>query len=365
MSVLMSCDGARANLSRYIDDRLPASELAAIRAHLGACAACRAEREALARVDDVVAAALGDHPFGDAGVERVLAGLPLSELARRPQAAPRLAAHRGGRAGIGLAVAAAGLLFAVGLGLTMDDGPAPHPGLPAALARAEAGVMILDGLTGQPSTGNVVREGDRVLAVATPGRVVLEDGTRLELHADTSLDLVRDRDGGLSAHLDPAGAEGKVYCEVARRTRPLRVHAQGLEVEVLGTRFVVEQVRDGSSVTVIEGRVRATSAAQRRILTAGFRALAPARSRRLEVASVEAPRRFASWHPRLREEQAILDAQARPAPTPAPSAEPLPTPPAEPAPTPAPEPSDPTTPTQLDVPIQPPVIEPEAADGGR
>ncbi len=343
----MSCDGVRASLSRYLDDRLPAGELAATRAHLGGCAACAAEKEALCRVDAAVAAAVADHPFGDAAVERVLAGLPLEELGRRRSSAEPARS----RAGMGLALAAAALMAALGLALTVDPGERPmSPAARQVLARAGEGVLVFDAGSGYASSGNVVREGDRVVAVRTPGTLFFADGTRVDLHADTSLDLRRDRDGGLRLALDADGAEGKLFCEVAPQDRPFRVQAHGLEVEVLGTRFAVEQTRLGSAVTVVEGRVQATTLTgprfDRRVLTGGYRAEVSPAAERLALAQVEAPRRFAQWLPRLRDEQAAIDMKARPLP----AGEPAPTQPSGPA-----EPTAPVAPpTGLDAPVAPP-----------
>ena len=69
------CAGVRQRLTRYVDDRLSAGERAPVARHLQACAACEGERQALLRTDDLVRAALSDHPFTDAATERLLTNL--------------------------------------------------------------------------------------------------------------------------------------------------------------------------------------------------------------------------------------------------------------------------------------------------
>jgi ferric-dicitrate binding protein FerR (iron transport regulator) len=330
----MSCGADRERISLYLDGRLPAGELARMHAHLEGCEACRREKEALEAVDSLVGAAFVDHPFGEACVEAILEKLPLA-------AAPPLAPARPIRfrpLGIGLAAAAAGLLVALSLSLLRQEETGAE-GLasaspPAAVGRAGVGLRRVDDVEGL-SARTRIRSGDRLLATETPASIRLDDGTLLELYAETEVELSADPDGGLTVHL--RGAAGRVFCEVAKRQHPFRVRARGLEVRVLGTRFLVEQRPRVSRVVVVEGRVLAVAGADRHVLEADREGeVFPGEPRpRLNLSPVTA-RRHILWIPRVAEEQRHIDRarvrqleESKPGPPPAKPVKPK-TPPAKP-----------------------------------
>jgi anti-sigma factor RsiW len=100
----MSCAEFAADLSAWIDRELPAARAAAVEAHVAACAACRAQMEALRRADgELRALPLREMPPG-----------ALAEVLRRsarPEStrAPRLRWMRWAVPAAGAAAAAAGV----------------------------------------------------------------------------------------------------------------------------------------------------------------------------------------------------------------------------------------------------------------
>ena len=385
----MDCRDVRQRLPRYLDERLPQDEQALVQAHLqGAgrsapstpdgCAACRRELEADRRTGAVIGAALSDHPFGDAAVERLLEGLPIraaalggggSAAAQRQRGAGSRRAPGGFRSGgfgpgLGLpAAAAAALLLAGGVLLlprragpdettVAEAGPAPVVAHGWGLLRRtpEGGFETLSGKA-------ALYAGEVLVAVGSedsPARVELLDQTRLDLHADTELSLRPDADGGLTLALGPAG--GEVFCQVAPRKAPFRVSARNLEVEVVGTRFLVHQGARVSRVVVHEGAVLASAHGQRRRLGPDDAAEARPDVEGLECLRVTALQ-HGLWVPGVREEAraAALSQQLPGAPAPTPPAQP-------PAPVGT---STPAVDPNLDVPVVPPTSEEQRPGAGK
>lgn len=342
----MTCADVKELLPRHQHGRLAADDAAIVDRHVAGCAACAAEHEAGDRVDRVLTAAFSDHPFDDpaALVARVRAAA---------NAGPRRHLERRRPAGLWTAAAAVGLL-ALGLGLLRSADEKPTPGSGPAPARAVVarasgqGKSLQRVSTGERAealpTDATVREGDHLVAVGGEAQLQLDDGTKIEVAPDTEVALRRDADGGSTLVIE--GQDGEVYCEVSKRERPLRVLAGGLEVAVLGTRFVVHKGTRGSRVMVLEGRVVATSASDRRILGADEGVEARESEPLFTRLKLESPD-LARWVPRLRDELARrfpVDAPAAPT---QPSPPPLPTLPAPPI--------DPG----LDTPVTPPTSEPE------
>lgn len=342
----MNCADVKELLPRHQHGRLAADDAAIVDRHVAGCAACAAEHRAGDRVDRVLTAAFSDHPFDD----------PAALVARVRAAA---AAHAGQRAvrarpaGLWTAAAAVGLL-ALGLGLlrSADDrvtpGPGPAPAR-AVVARASGQgkrlqrVALGERAEALPADA-AVREGDRLVAVGGEAQLQLDDGTKIEVAPDTEVALRRDADGGSTLTVE--GQDGEVYLEVSKRERPLRVVAGGLEVAVMGTRFVVHKGTRASRVMVLEGRVVATSASDRRILGVDEGVEARDAEPLFTLLKLDGPD-LARWVPRLREELARrfpADAPASPGSQPTPS--PLP-----PLPPPAIDPG-------LDTPVGPPTSEP-------
>ena len=340
----MDCQHVHQLLPRLGDDRLAQDEAALVRAHLEGCRGCASEARAAERTDRVLAAALSDHPFGDAAVERLLLDLPIRAQAERMRTRAR---PRG--PGLGLGAAAAAVLLVAGGLLLLPARPtatgerelaeAPVLGKATGVMRKAApGGAGFDPLP----AGSEVRAGELLVAIETPARIELPDGTRVDLHADTELSLQRDADGGVTVALGAAG--GEVLCDVARRSAPFRVRARGVEAEVLGTRFLVHQGANVSRVVVHRGAVRVSGHGASRRLGPDEAAEARPDVPGLELLKVTALQ-HGLWHPLVREEARA--AAERPVPTPGPSAPPAP------VGTSTPPPAGPVDPG-LDVPVIPP-----------
>jgi hypothetical protein len=85
-------------------------------------------------------------------------------------------------------------------------------------------------LTATPSAGSVLVSG------ATPKRIVLRDGSTLDLDAETRLHLTRDDSTGVDVEL----ANGKANFDVTHlEGRAFEVHAGTVRISVVGTRFEV------------------------------------------------------------------------------------------------------------------------------
>lgn len=345
---MTTCRELKALLPAYLDDRLPPDDLALARGHLEGCPPCARERAALERTDALLGAAFADHPWGDEGVEALVLGL---RARARAQVTAPASSSRPGRAG-GVWVAAAALLLTAGA-LVWPRAEQTGVG-PVARAQQQVGVAgdgllraAADGAYEPLPAGAAVREGERLLSVAMGAHVRLDDGTRVHVHPDTEVTLQAAPDGGLTVAM--GGLDGEVYCEVARRERPLRVAARGLDVQVLGTRFLVHHGREASRVVVLEGRVVAATTGDRRVLGADDAAEARQGERALRTSRVTAPV-WGLWVPEVREE---LRRRFEPAAT---SSSPPAQAPAESSPL-APAPPGPPE-GDLDTPVVPPVVQP-------
>lgn len=343
---MSTCREVKELLPAYVDARLPVDDLAIVRGHLDGCAGCARERGALERTDALLGAAFSDHPWGDAGVESLVLALR-AKAQSVTEKASRDDDERPGRSG-GVWVAAAAVLLTAGA-LLWPSAPRDDAGLvaaaPTVLAQAGAGLMRAgaDGAFEVVAEGAPVREGDRLVAVAPGASVRLDDGSRVQLYPDTEVALRADQDGGVTVAL--GGLDGEVYCEVAKRRAPFRVAARGLDVQVLGTRFLVNHGRQVSRVVVLEGRVMAATRGDRRVLERDDAAEAHEGEQALRTSRVTGPL-WGLWVPRVADElrqRFATPEQAPSAPPPPVETSPL----EQPAPPPAP-------PSELDNPIVPP-----------
>lgn len=339
----MTCIEIQGLLPRYVDGRLPQDDLAIVRAHLAGCTPCGRERGATEQVDAVLEAAYSDHPFGDAGVEALVAALPIREMAARHAARPARAERPRVAPGPWAAAAAVALVAGGLLWGRPDGAPVQQPvGAPAPVLAAAGGGLMRVGGGDRGSQlleqGTPVRSEERLVAVASPAWLTLPDGSRVDVCADTEVALRQDADGGLRVVL--GGQDGEVYCEVARRSRPFRVAARGLEVQVLGTRFLVNQGVRSARLVVLEGRVLATSSSDRRVVTADEGVEARDGEALLVGLRVEDPR-WGRWVPRVADE---LRRRFAPSGAAAPASEPSP----------LPKPVTPVGDPSLDGPIEPP-----------
>lgn len=248
----------------------------------------------LSQIESALEAALAEHPFGDSAVERILSQLPIEDA---------LARHRGqvsappARRPLGLwGAAAAAALLLVG-GLVAYNQPTSGPSSTVAsdvVATVGPGLMRVaeDGVAEPIEAGTELLAGERVLAIETPATVELTDGTQVLLHADTEVALHRDPDRGVTVEF--GGLDGEVYCKVNKRRAPFRVRARGLDVEVMGTQFLVHQGGRSSRVVVVEGSVLASRPGDRRRLGPGDAAESRTDLTMLELMQVT-PREWIHW----------------------------------------------------------------------
>lgn len=344
---MSTCREVKELLPGYVDARLPTDDLAIVRGHLDACAGCARERAALERTDALLGAAFSDHPWGDAGVESLVLALRAKAQAttRRDDRDDR--DDRSGRSG-SVWVAAAAVLLTAGA-ILWPGAPGTHDApvvasAPAPLGQAGPGLMRAgdDGAFEVVAEGATVRAGERLVAVAPGAQVRLDDGSRVQLYPDTEVVLRDDPDGGVTVAL--GGLDGEVYCEVAKRKAPLRVSARGLDVQVLGTRFLVNHGRQVSRVVVLEGRVLASTLGDRRVLQRDDAAEAHEGEQALRTSRVTGPV-WGLWVPRVADElRQRFPAQETP----------VAPPPVETSPLERPAPPTPPPPSELDNPIVPP-----------
>lgn len=134
---------------------------------------------------------------------------------------------------------------------------------------------------------SVARYNRLVVPVGGECRMVLADGTVVWLNSVSELEIPTFFQGDERR----VRLTGEAYFEVARdESRPFRVEAQGVTVEVLGTKFNVEAYPDeeGTATTLVEGRVRVTNPAGRQVeLTPGEQAMAEKERIAVEKVDVE------------------------------------------------------------------------------
>lgn len=112
---------------------------------------------------------------------------------------------------------------------------------------------------------------DHVTGVGEVRHVVLTDGSRVDLDAETALAV----DYGAEQRRVRLLA-GKAFFDVAEnRGRPFIVATEGLEVTVTGTSFTVSMAQEGASVAVKSGHVRVNSGSDRPGTSSALTALKP------------------------------------------------------------------------------------------
>ncbi len=96
----------------------------------------------------------------------------------------------------------------------------------------------------------------------TSRMVAMEDGSKVWLQEGSTLKIIK-----ISSSKRQVELEGKAYFDVAPdKNAPFLIHADGLEVKVLGTRFTVDSRK--TSVNVRDGRVAVNAGKEEVILTA-------------------------------------------------------------------------------------------------
>ena len=82
----------------------------------------------------------------------------------------------------------------------------------------------------------------------------LSDGSRITMQPYSRLVMDRNRFGKAER---PVEFEGKAFFSIAKdKTRPFRIDAHGFKVQVLGTRFFLDQKSADKSVALKEGKVK-------------------------------------------------------------------------------------------------------------
>ncbi|MEZ0229302.1 MAG: FecR domain-containing protein [Planctomycetota bacterium] len=270
---LRGCEEARSLASRELDGELDAAGLARLDAHLASCAACTSERASLDRIDGLLQDAYVDHPFDERLARDIVRMAEARSVKPAATAEPRGVIIKFRSSLVMAAAAAAVLLIAVGAGIV--GGPSDE-GTPVAPTRAILAKAVGAGLRIGDTRGDVrepvsVREDELVINNGGDGSLFLDDGTRVDLRADTAVALHRERDGGITVQIGPKGVaarSGAVFCEVAKQKKhPFRVMTGSLSAEVLGTKFLVHASGDQTGVSVIEGRVLVRSVRKDVILT--------------------------------------------------------------------------------------------------
>ena len=134
---------------------------------------------------------------------------------------------------------------------------------------------------------SVVRYNRLVVPVGGEYRMALADGTVVWLNSASELEIPTFFQGGERR----VRLAGEAYFEVARdESRPFRVEAQGVTVEVLGTKFNVTAYPDeeNTATTLVEGRVRLTNLAGKEVeLNPGEQAVALGKEIRVGKVNVE------------------------------------------------------------------------------
>lgn len=124
-------------------------------------------------------------------------------------------------------------------------------------------------------------------------RIVLSDGTRVWLNADTELSYPAHFTGNERR----VSLSGEAYFEVVRdKAHPFYVEAGGMEIRVLGTSFNISAYREESyRATLVEGKVEIASAFRRIELFPGEQAFVEAGSLEVRQVNVE---NYTGWRSR-------------------------------------------------------------------
>jgi ferric-dicitrate binding protein FerR (iron transport regulator) len=134
--------------------------------------------------------------------------------------------------------------------------------IPLAVAASLAVAVSLHVFTREPADFRVVQTIGRVTVneslietgAGSGCRVELCDKSVLLIDANTKVDVsAQGRGAGRLIKHD----EGRIYCDVVSRDRPWVVQAGAARVEVIGTRFEVDQL-DAGCINVFKGQVRIT-----------------------------------------------------------------------------------------------------------
>jgi hypothetical protein len=189
----MNCTDCKAKLPGFVLDDLDVEERREVEKHLGSCAACRAERDALAMVHGAMKS-VPDVETSQARRDAVAGAMAAArqEILERAMVAPKPSRWKWISAAAAVVVAAVGLF----VGYSMLAGPTYR-------IASGTGVIIRPDGTSTAAAGAVLRRGDRVVA---------DESVRLE-----SADVVIDVTGTLSIQPSELLLErGRMSVEVRR-----------------------------------------------------------------------------------------------------------------------------------------------------
>ena len=242
----MNCDDALNLINARNDGEIDRDDAVRLDAHLGACATCRAELEVVSSQHAKLREAFRSHRSLARGVaDRVVEHLP-----RRPK--------RRVRAGWWSTIASAAAGFLVAWAIFHDKGVVPvvsHPAQEIAHLTLATGEVECQP-TGQ-STWSVLPTGARVTAGT---RLRTGDGVRCEFRTIDGSEIRLDEKTEIALQsarrFELAG--GQAWSSVAHQaSQPFEAVASTVTFTALGTQFDLRTKPDETSLTVVEGSVRA------------------------------------------------------------------------------------------------------------
>jgi uncharacterized protein (TIGR03435 family) len=243
----MQCNEVRNYFADYLKERLEAPTQAEFARHLRECSSCRSEVEALTDAwIKMGALPAGEPPSPDMdirfrmAIEEYKDGLKQTEVLTASSS--RIWAMRS------LFAAAVVSLVVISFWVSRA-GRLPQP----SEARLEDGSLyrVTGGKTSTLNAGDGIRLNDTFRSGAG-AMLVLADGSRVEMRAESELSLERANDG-LSIHLTRGGV---IINAAKQRSGHLYVETRDVIVSVVGTVFLVNAEEQGSRVAVIQGEVR-------------------------------------------------------------------------------------------------------------
>ncbi len=179
---------------------------------------------------------------------------------RKPGPLPEIASLKR-RSAVAWVLAAAAVVLAVGLSVVLVRN-AGTVGGPRAIVEA-AGNPSLYQVGETIEAGNVIRSNSAVGLL-----LALEDGSRVEMHAQSELKLESAGDG-IRVRLN----EGSILVTAAKQgTGHLYVQTRDAMVSVVGTVFLVNAEQSGTTVAVLEGEVHVQQGAELKKLLSGEQA---------------------------------------------------------------------------------------------
>jgi transmembrane sensor len=111
-----------------------------------------------------------------------------------------------------------------------------------------------------------IKPGEVHLAENQPKQIILKDNSSVNLNSEARLELNK----GFGTQNRRMKLQGKAYFVVTPDTKkPFVIEASGMEIEVVGTQFLVQQTDQNVIVTVTEGKVLMRTATQLQYLVAG------------------------------------------------------------------------------------------------